>query len=88
MKHHMPHALRPSGPHSQGETIPDHSNDSHKLKPQTKDGASPTPLQGGLQIFRSAHCLFSSLYLGQINTIIRQGTSPGRPPNDPKTSPK
>ena len=45
MEHNMPHALRPPGRHSQGETIPDHSNDSHKLKPQTKDGASPTPLQ-------------------------------------------
>ena len=87
MKHHMLHALRPPGPHSQGETIPDHSNDPHKLKPQTKDGVSPTPLQGGVTNFLFNTLSISSLYLGQTNTIIRQGTSPGRPPNDPKTPP-
>ena len=41
----------PPGPHSQGETIPDHPNDLHKLKPPTNNGVSPTPLQGGVTNF-------------------------------------
>ena len=58
MKHDMPHALRPPGQHSQGETIPNHSNDSHKLKPQTKTVLVLPHYKEGLQIFRSTHCLF------------------------------
>ena len=63
MKHHTPNAPRPP---PQGETIPKHLNNIHKLKPPKNDGVSSTSLQGAATIF-----LFNTLSIILPCTWVR-----------------